>query len=111
MVSLPADITVTFTTRWSSSLLEDDDCVLDDARSLPCAESEVSNTASSLDAESLVVSSSRALNEGFSSLRGLDGGVSSLRGLDGGVSSLRGLDGGVFSFRGLDGGGVSLLSA
>ncbi len=58
--------------------------MLVDACSLVCAESDVSNTASSLDAKSLVVSSSRALDSGFSSLRGLDGGVSSLRGLDGG---------------------------
>jgi hypothetical protein len=58
--------------------------VLVDACSLPCAESDVSSTASSLDTESLVVSSSRVLDSGFSSLRGLDGGVSSLRGLDGG---------------------------
>ncbi len=49
---------------------------------------------SSLDAESLAVSSSRALDWGLSSLRGLDGIVFSLRGLDGGVSSLRCLDGG-----------------
>ncbi len=47
--------------------------MLDDACALLCAESDVFNTVSSLDAESLVVSSSRALNAGFSSLRGLDG--------------------------------------
>ena len=48
----------------SSSTPEEDDCVLDDAHSLLYAEREVSNTASSLDAESLDVSSSEALNGG-----------------------------------------------
>ncbi len=75
MVSLPADMTVLFMTRWSSSTLEEDDCVLDGARSLLCAESEVSNTASSLGAESLDVFSSGALNGGESSLRGLNRGL------------------------------------
>ncbi len=62
-------------------------------RSSPCAEGEVSNTASSLDAECLDVSSSGALNAGVS-FDALNGGVSSLRGLNGGISSLRGLNGG-----------------
>ena len=56
-----------------------------------CAASVVSNTASSLEEESIVSSSATDL-DGGSSLRGLDGG-SSLRALDDG-SSLRALDGG-----------------
>ena len=59
--------------------------------SLLCAVSAVSNTASSLEEESLVSSSANDL-DGGSSLRGLDDD-SSLRGLDGGFS-MRGLDGG-----------------
>ena len=57
--------------------------------SLLCAVSAVSNTASSLEEESLVSSSANDL-DGGSSLRGLDDD-SSLRGLDGGSSSLRAL--------------------
>jgi hypothetical protein len=53
-----------------------------EACSLLCAESEASNTASSLDEESLDVSFSGALNGGDSSLRGLNEGFSSLRGLN-----------------------------
>ncbi len=62
VLSLPADMTVLFMTRWSLATTEEDDCALDDARSLLCAEREVSNTASLLDAESLDVSSSGVLN-------------------------------------------------
>ena len=73
----------------------------------------MSSTASSLEAESLDVSSSVSRDWGSSSLRGLDCGSSSLRGLDCGSSSLSGLDwGGVLLlYAGSKKGFDSLLSA
>ena len=73
VVSLPFDMTVCFvSTRLSRRALCEG------------AEREASSTASSLDEESLVVSSSDVLDEGVSSSDALNGGVSSLRGLNGG---------------------------
>ncbi len=62
--------------------MEEDAYALDETGSLLCAEREASNTASSLDEESLVVSSSGALNGRVSSLRGLNGGGSLLQALN-----------------------------
>ena len=68
VVSLPLDMTV----HWVVALCSG--WALEEAFSLIGAEREVSSTASSLDEESLVVSSSGALNGRVSSLRGLNGG-------------------------------------
>ncbi len=107
MLSLSAD-TVLFATRCSLISIEEDDYALDCPRYLLCAESVVSNRASSLDEESLVSSSGGGLNAGCSSLRALNVGSSS-RGLNAVCSSLRGLNGGVSSDGGLDRGGEVLL--
>ena len=102
VVSLPLDMTVHWVVARCSRR------ALDEACSLIGAEREVSSTVSSLDEESLAMSSSCALNGGFFSLRVLNAGFSSLRVPNGGFSPLRVLNVGFSPLRVLNAGFSSL---
>ena len=76
--------------------MEEVACAFDDASSLLSAESEVSSTASSLDEDSLAMSSSDALNRGVSPYSdALNRGVSPSGALNRGVSPSDALNRGV----------------